>query len=102
MPAHFLVVDAPPGGLTVGSRLTLPDGRHHVGRLRGSAICLGADDLAERRHAALEIDGSHVQIVDLGGYSGVLVDGARITRTSLAVGARVLLGATLLERLGDA
>lgn len=99
MPATFLVVAAPPGGLAPGARITLPDGRHLVGRARDSAICLGGDRLAHRRHAALEVAGESVQIVDCGGGSRVLVDGAAVARAALPVGARVLLGATELARV---
>lgn len=98
MAVVLVVVAAPPGGLVVGSRLALSDGRHVVGRARGASIGLGGDRAAHRRHAVLEVDGAAAQIADCGGGSGVIVDGARVGRAALRVGARVRLGATLLER----
>lgn len=54
-----------------------------------------ADALASRRHAQLQLDGTHLTLTDLGSSNGTFLDGARISST-MAVGP----GSTL--RIGGA
>jgi Domain of unknown function (DUF4388)/FHA domain len=70
----------------------------------GRALVLGrqpdvdvvlAEDLVSRRHARIAFEGDALFIEDLGSMNGTYVNGARITRSRLAEGDRVIVGASI-------
>ena len=88
------VVDGP----TAGRSLVLDDavpGRALLGRGPASALALD-DPQISRRHAALEIVGNTVRILDMGSSNGIHVDGVRVFDAQLRGGERIVIGGTTL------
>ncbi len=74
--------------------VVLPLGRTVVGRGTDCEIPLD-DDLASRRHAAIDVTADGVSIEDLGSRNGVSVDGVPVARrVPLAHGSVVVIGQT--------
>ncbi len=82
------------GGPELGKVVSLRGGSHVIGRDQEAAVSL-ADPLLSRRHARLVV-GETLEIVDMGSTSGVLLDGAFVTRATLAPGDRIRIGGTEL------
>ena len=80
------------GGPDAGKVVSLRAGSHIIGRDTEAAVSL-TDSLASLRHARLVV-GETFEIVDVGSTNGVLIDGAFVTRATLAQGDRVTVGAT--------
>ena len=78
-----------------GKVVSLRGGSHVIGRDQGAAVSL-ADPLASGRHARLVV-GETLEIVDMGSTGGVLLDGAFVTRATLAPGDRIRIGGTELS-----
>ena len=82
-----------------GKTLVLDDGaagRLILGRGPAAALVLEGDARISRRHAAIDLVGDVVRIVDLGSTNGVLVDGVRVFDAQLRGGERVVIGDTSL------
>jgi hypothetical protein len=78
--------------------LLLPDGRRIpikgglvIGRAAGCDVTL-TDHKASRRHAALRVEGSIVEIEDLGSSNGTLLNAHPVTRRILRHGDRIRIG----------
>ncbi|NYI40604.1 FtsK/SpoIIIE domain-containing protein [Demequina lutea] len=80
------------GGPDTGKEVLLRAGSHIIGRDTEAAVSL-TDPLASPRHARLVV-GETFEIVDMGSTNGVLIDGAFVTRATLAQGDRITVGAT--------
>lgn len=80
------------GGPDAGKVVSLRAGSHVIGRDAEAAVSL-TDLLASPRHARLVV-GATLEIVDMGSTDGVLIDGAFVTRATLAPGDRVTVGVT--------
>lgn len=65
-----------------------------IGRQAGADLLLG-EDLVSRRHAVLSYDGRELTLEDLGSTNGTQVNGAKITRTRIQEGDRILVGETI-------
>lgn len=86
--ATVTVIAGPDAGRTV----SLGAGSHVIGRDAEAAVSL-TDSLTSPRHARLVV-GETFEIVDMGSTNGVLIDGAFVTRATLAQGDRITVGAT--------
>ncbi|NVB39531.1 FHA domain-containing protein [Pseudenhygromyxa sp. WMMC2535] len=71
-------------------------GVHLLGRVGEADVVLGHADVS-RRHAELEIDAEGARIRDLHSKNGLLVDGRRVSTSTLGDGAVLELGELVLE-----
>ncbi len=86
-------------GMDAGKTLTI-DGLQPSRVLVGqSAVCSLrlTDSAVSRRHAALEVSGSFLHLVDLGSTNGTRVSGVRVADALLEGGESVEMGATMLR-----
>jgi pSer/pThr/pTyr-binding forkhead associated (FHA) protein len=96
-PALGLVaVDGPLVGQRFDVRSPIEVGRESPG------IPLGFDSSASRRHARLAPVADGIAITDLGSTNGTLVNGARVSATTLKPGDLVKIGATTFRVEGSA
>ncbi len=73
-----------------------------IGRARACPIYIPAATLS-RRHASLDVDANgHVFLEDLGSSNGVWLDGEKIMRAELEVGAELMLGRGVVRFVGVA
>ena len=90
-PTHVLVTE----GANAGERAELDQAPILIGRGSDAAIRLD-DDYVSTRHARIAASGDQWFVEDLGSTNGMLVDGHRITTTSLKDGSAVRVGRTTL------
>lgn len=88
------VLDGPSAGSTVALDDAAP-GRLLIGRSPACALSV-EDPGISRRHAALEIVGRDVRIVDLGSTNGISIDGLRVFDAQLRGGEKIRLGQSTL------
>lgn len=88
--------------MAVDAFLDLPDGRRvpvrdgmTFGRVAACDVHLD-DNKASRRHARLHVEGSVVEIEDLGSSNGTLLNGKPVQRRMLRDGDQVQIGATVI------
>lgn len=84
--ARLVVVD----GADRGKSFLLPVGGSVIGRDQSADVVL-SDPLVSKRHARVDV-GAVVELVDLNSANGVLVDGIRVTRVTLAPGQEAEVG----------
>ena len=92
-------------GRYLGGDFPLAEGRPVVVGRTGELDMVLSDDLVSRRHARFLLQGGQLQVEDLGSTNGVFVNGQRVKQAVLALGDRVLIGASILrvtERQGGA
>lgn len=86
-------------GPIAGQDIALKQGAEYVfGRGREADVVL-PDDLVSRRHATLSCLRAAPELADLASTNGTFVNGERITRATLSIGDRLLIGTTI-ARLG--
>lgn len=92
---RLVVVEGP----DAGAALTLDIGSPTRALLGGSRACqlVLTDRLVSRRHAAADLHGGHVKVVDLGSTNGTRVNGVRVMEAFLEPGDRLMLGETTLR-----
>jgi DNA-binding NtrC family response regulator/pSer/pThr/pTyr-binding forkhead associated (FHA) protein len=71
--------------------IDLHEGRHAVGNSRKSDIRVQAVGVS-RQHAVLEVNRAGVVVEDLGSTNGTWIDGVRVERSEVPVGAELRLG----------
>lgn len=86
------VVTRPPivlrtGGLVIGRTVTQED---------GSGLCLADDKRVSRVHAALQVSGAEVRIIDLSQNNGTYVNKARVADSRLQDGDIIRIGDSFL------
>jgi DNA-binding NtrC family response regulator len=93
------VVDGPDAGLVVTIDANGP--RVLLGQ---SPVCTArlSDPEVSRRHAALTVVGTHLQILDLGSTNGTTVNGVTIREAQLHGGEAIRVGSTVLSVRRDA
>lgn len=86
-------------GPDVGVRIRLDPTRPSRVLIGTSAACDArlTDPGVSRRHAAVEVDGRRMRIVDLGSTNGTIVDGVMIGEAYLRGGETVRMGGTALR-----
>jgi DNA-binding NtrC family response regulator len=92
---RLVVVEGP----DIGGQVVLDIGsptRVLVGQSSACALVL-RDRLASRRHAAFDLHGRGVKVVDLGSTNGTRVNGVRVIEAIMDPGDRVTIGATTLR-----
>lgn len=88
----YLIVLA---GNEVGKMFKLDDGETVVGRSQRADIRID-DDSISRLHVKLRLQGTHVELEDLGSSNGTLVNGERISISQLRDGDKIRLGETTI------
>jgi DNA-binding NtrC family response regulator len=86
-------------GSNVGASLQLDiesPNRVLIGQSSACGLVL-ADRLVSRRHAAVDLHGRGVKVVDLGSTNGTRVNGVRVIEAILEPGDRVAIGGTTLR-----
>ena len=84
-----------------GSTIAVFDGMT-IGRVAACDVTL-ADEKASRRHARIVVQGSVVEVEDLGSRNGILLNGSKVSRRMLRDGDAVQIGTTVLTyRSGEA
>lgn len=64
---------------------------------RGSTVDLKIDDPGiSRSHAELRLEGTTLEVCDLGSTNGVIVDGRRVTKATVSNGSQIRLGNTTI------
>jgi pSer/pThr/pTyr-binding forkhead associated (FHA) protein len=92
-PTHVLVVQ----GSNTGASASLTDAPILIGRGSDAAIQL-EDDYVSTRHARIAFSGDQWFVEDLGSTNGTYLGPNRISQpTTLALGAQVRIGKTILE-----
>lgn len=92
-PTHVLVVE----GSNAGATAALSAAPILIGRGSDAAIRL-EDDYVSTRHARIAASGDQWFVEDLGSTNGTYLGSSRITQpTTLALGAQVRIGKTILE-----
>lgn len=81
---------------TVGRRIDLGGGTHRVGHDRAAEVCLRVRGVS-RRHARLEVSEGELVVEDLGSTNGTRVDGERVRRRVVPVGAELRFGPVRLR-----
>lgn len=76
-----------PGGLVVGRTVTAED---------GTGLCLAEDKRVSRVHAALQVAGADVRIIDLSQNNGTYVNRARVADLRLQDGDMIRIGDSFL------
>ena len=82
-------------GPAAGSVLPLPEGVTVVGRSTDCQLTLH-DDEVSRRHLALTVSAETVRVRDLGSTNGLAVDGLAVSEASVADGAFISIGESVL------
>ena len=91
------VIEGPDRGL----RHEIAYGRARVGTSESSSLRL-TDPTVSRMHCEIQVRTDALRIVDSGSTNGTVVDGVRVADATLAPGANVRLGATVLRVDADA
>lgn len=80
-----------------GGEFPIPSGGEVlIGRASDLDLVL-VEDMVSRKHAKLVIDGSVMQITDLGSTNGTFVNGEKVKRAELQENDRVLIGTSILK-----
>lgn len=80
-----------------GGEYPIPDnGEILIGRASDLDLVL-VEDMVSRKHAKLIVDGTDMQITDLGSTNGTFVNGEKVKRAELRENDRILIGTSILK-----